>query len=101
MSYLQYAIANHDQWPSVEWERRSLDILKAQRVLPEITFNAFRDRFEGHMRHAQELEDGSKSGHAYRVKALGTHAQMMCLVTLSEHWKTIEIKVWQGEVRCE
>jgi hypothetical protein len=101
VSYLKYSIANHDQWSSDEWERRSLDILEAERVLPSITFNAFRDRFVRHTRHAQELEGGNKSGHAYRVKALEAHAQMMFLVTLREHWKSIEIKAWHGEARGE
>ena len=101
MSYLHYSVANHDQWPNDEWERRSLDILEAQHVLPENTFNAFRDRFSRHMRRAQELEDGSISGLVHRVKALETHAQMVFLVKLGEQWKSIEISAWQGEARCE
>jgi hypothetical protein len=94
VSYLTNQIDTHATWSFDEWERRALDIDHARLVLPKHHLNLFRERFERHIRHAQELEDGSIGGQAYRVKALQTHGQMMFLVKHMEHWNRIAL--WSG-----
>lgn len=93
MSYITTDIDTHASWSAEEWERRALDLEHAMTVLPTNHFKQFRDRFEKHIRHAQELEDGSKCGQAYRAQALETHAQMMFLAKHVEHWTRLDKRV--------
>ena len=89
MTHQEFPISEHAQWPNCEWERRALEIDRALEVLGAAHIEQFKARFERHIRHAQELEDSSKCGKAYRVKALETHAQMMFLVKNTVHWRRI------------
>ena len=97
MNNQEFPISEHAQWPNAQWERRALEIDRARDVLRPEDFKIFMTRFERHIRHAQEIEDSSKCGKAYREKALETHAHMMLLAKSTEHWRQIALS--QGGVK--
>ena len=90
MTHQEFPIPEHAQWPNQEWERRANEIIRAQGVLKPAHFKVFKTRVERHIRHAQELEDSSKCGKAFRERALEAHAHMMFLARSTEHWSTTQ-----------